>query len=611
VIWFWDGDFQSFASAVWWAFLRLTDPGYLGDDQGVSRRTVATVLTVMGYVIFLGALVAILTQWLQQQMARLQMGLTPISLQGHVLVLGWSRKSAEVVRKLLISPERLSVYKERRHLGRFFVVILVDELNDSLREHIRAELGHLWSDRRILVRSGSALRLDHLERVNYRHASAIIIPASEGVFELPSLADGITLKTFLSCVRGLEERRSAAQQLPFLIVELLDREHSRLLKKQYNDCDVVSSNTMVGQMLVQMVFHKGISRVISLLFEQFSDYELRIESWQQAAGLSFAQVRHQVQEAVVIGLIRPQEGEWRPLLAPTADTLVEPGDLLIFLADITDELHWTRDQSEDVVEAEEVLPPTLDLIGQDLELSRQILILGWSRKVVPMLLDLDGMVQKPFKVTLASVLSEQQRRTELEPIRSKLRHIILEFVEVDFCSFTGIQQLELDRFQSIIMLASDWLEDEDNSDVRTIMGYSILKESLPRRHVPNIVLELRDAGNEVIFYDFPVEVLTGPQITAHMLARITLRPELKSIYEELLGPNGAELFLYRLPADPAANLTFKQLSDIVFKQTGEIVLGYAGVGMHDGEMILNPEWNETLELVAGDQLVVIRQSDSG
>ncbi|HKJ85038.1 MAG TPA: ion channel DMI1, partial [Spirochaetia bacterium] len=47
--------------AIWWAFLRLTDPGYLGDDEGVAIRTLSTILTVAGYVVFLGALVAILT----------------------------------------------------------------------------------------------------------------------------------------------------------------------------------------------------------------------------------------------------------------------------------------------------------------------------------------------------------------------------------------------------------------------------------------------------------------------------------------------------------------------------------------------------------------------
>ncbi|UCE87756.1 MAG: hypothetical protein JSU66_08635, partial [Deltaproteobacteria bacterium] len=55
--------------AIWWAFLRLTDPGYLGDDEGIARRSISTVVTVLGYLLFLGLLIAILTQWLNQLIA--------------------------------------------------------------------------------------------------------------------------------------------------------------------------------------------------------------------------------------------------------------------------------------------------------------------------------------------------------------------------------------------------------------------------------------------------------------------------------------------------------------------------------------------------------------
>lgn len=79
---------SSAGEAVWWAFLRLTDPGYLGDDQGVLRRTVSTVLTVLGYVLFLGALVAIMIQWFNARLRELELGLTPIAHNDHVLVLG-------------------------------------------------------------------------------------------------------------------------------------------------------------------------------------------------------------------------------------------------------------------------------------------------------------------------------------------------------------------------------------------------------------------------------------------------------------------------------------------------------------------------------------------
>ena len=37
-----DPQFEALSSAVWWAFLRLSDPGYLGDDEGLASRAVST-----------------------------------------------------------------------------------------------------------------------------------------------------------------------------------------------------------------------------------------------------------------------------------------------------------------------------------------------------------------------------------------------------------------------------------------------------------------------------------------------------------------------------------------------------------------------------------------
>ena len=35
-----DAPFEGGKTAIWWAFLRLTDPGYLGDDEGLARRVI-------------------------------------------------------------------------------------------------------------------------------------------------------------------------------------------------------------------------------------------------------------------------------------------------------------------------------------------------------------------------------------------------------------------------------------------------------------------------------------------------------------------------------------------------------------------------------------------
>ena len=89
--------FESTGEAIWWAFLRLTDPGYLGDDVGVARASVSTAVTVLGYILFMGALIAILVQWLDRTLNRLERGLTPVALNAHVVLLGWTSRTPSVL----------------------------------------------------------------------------------------------------------------------------------------------------------------------------------------------------------------------------------------------------------------------------------------------------------------------------------------------------------------------------------------------------------------------------------------------------------------------------------------------------------------------------------
>ncbi|HBQ59805.1 MAG TPA: ion channel DMI1, partial [Balneolaceae bacterium] len=87
---------SSVGESIWWAFLRLSDPGYLGDDEGTWRRIVSTFLTVAGYVVFMGSMVAIITSWLNRKIRSLEQGLTPVTANNHVVILGWTNRTIHI-----------------------------------------------------------------------------------------------------------------------------------------------------------------------------------------------------------------------------------------------------------------------------------------------------------------------------------------------------------------------------------------------------------------------------------------------------------------------------------------------------------------------------------
>ena len=168
--------FESGEDAVWWAFLRLTDPGYLGDDTGVAKASVSTVITILGSVLFTGALIAILVQWLDDTLERLQMGLTPVTLDAHFVVAGWNSRTPTIVEEIMVSRGRVERFLRKRGARHLRVALLVEQVDTIRREEIRLQLGEHWDARQIIVRNGSSLDLDDLERVDFVHAGAILIP---------------------------------------------------------------------------------------------------------------------------------------------------------------------------------------------------------------------------------------------------------------------------------------------------------------------------------------------------------------------------------------------------------------------------------------------------
>jgi hypothetical protein len=124
--------FEAYGESAWWAFLRLSDPGYLGDDKGLLLQAVSTIVTVLGYVLFMGALIAIMTQWLQGTMRKLENGLTPLALNDHILILGWTNRTATIVRELVLSEGRVRRFLKRIGAKNLHIVILAEEVTTAL-----------------------------------------------------------------------------------------------------------------------------------------------------------------------------------------------------------------------------------------------------------------------------------------------------------------------------------------------------------------------------------------------------------------------------------------------------------------------------------------------
>ncbi|MEZ4399279.1 MAG: TrkA C-terminal domain-containing protein [Kofleriaceae bacterium] len=605
--------FGSFGAAVWWAFLRLTDPGYLGDDVGTWRRVVSTVLTVLGYVIFLGALIAVMTQWLQAFMRNLELGVTPILKEDHVLILGWTERTPIIVRELLLSGSRVRRFLLRHDARSLDIVILAAEVGPELVLELRDALGDRYDRHRIILRTGTPLRLAHLERVDFLRAAVIVVPgvdvAWQGGGTRPELtisnADTMAIKILLSIATHAREHALAVTALPQVVVEMSDARKALVAENAYpGSVEVVASDLIVCRLMAQNVRNPGLSHVATELLTHSHGNQIFASDQPDAVGRTLGELTHRFPEALVLGVVRKVDGRMQSMLGARPDLPIEPGDRLVLMA---------RDfEGTALAAAPHVVPELAGAASAELALAprapRRVLMLGWSHRVPPLLAEFAAYPREHFTIDVCSAIPAAERARELAR-GPAWPTITVRQLERDFTVPGELAAIAPAEYDNVILLGSNWLDSREAADSRTVLANLLLRDLVPAVGRPDVLVELLDPTSEALVEGLPGEVLITPEIVSHIMAQVTLRPELGSVFDELFGPAGAETHF--IPA-PACGLVGRKVTFAdamaAAASIGGVAMGFRRGGERrtpTGGVYLNPPRAQLWTLADDDDVIIL------
>lgn len=599
--------FEDLGSAIWWAFLRLTDPGYLGDDVGNWQRFVSTLLTISGYVVFLGALVAILTRWLIAVMSDLERGLTPVSLRNHIVVLGWTPLTLPMLAELLSASQRVRRFLERHDTRRLRLVVLSESVSASQVLELKNEPGIGGKARYVILRSGLAIQPEALQRVACMEAAAVIIPSALHSSHSLIGSDVETVKALLSIAAQARQLRAG---LPFVVAEIQDMRKRSVIEKAYPGAvEVVAGDATLSRLLVQNVLHPGLSELYNELLTAGEGNEIFVRSGETLAGMTLGELACQRPAALVLGILKPESERWDVRLVASSETPIADSDRVIMMA-----------RSYADTEPAAKLKPLPAIPRQPRTLAtaaakrgdRQVLVLGWSRKVPALLAEFDSYPQHSFSVDVVSVVAVDSRVAAIDSYAGELVRVRCRHVEADYMVEGELRRLQPERYDTIMLLSSDRLASGEEADARAMVGYLQLDDILvDAERRPQLILELSDPDNKHLLGLEQTEMLVSPMVLSHILAQVALRRELRVVMDELFSSGGAE-FQFRDPDQYPlpASADFRALERLV-AEAGELAVGVcrAKADSVGRRMQLNPERSAYLDLKPGDRIVVLALTD--
>lgn len=599
-----DAPFDDRETAIWWAFLRLTDPGYLGDDEGLARRVISTMVTVLGYVLFMGSLIAIMTQWLNQTIRNFERGLTPIVRRNHILILGWTNRTSEIVSELMRAESRVRRFLQLRGARRgLHVVILSEDVSLERTMELRRALGPLWNAGKITFRSGIPLRIEHLERVDFQNASAIILPGADFAYGSANESDMRIIKTLMS-ISNQGERGDGTEVLPLLVTEIFDSDKVVMAKRAYRGIlEILASDVFITRCMAQNVRHPGLSHVFHEILSHGVGNEVYMRISEEFTGFRFGDLSGAYPKAVLLGIVRPQGEAFCPLLNPPEDLILGSEDRLVFLAEDYEDCEPLRNYQIKGVSRK------FQEVSYAREKSkRRILILGWNHKAADLLKEFGRQIDEQFEVVVLSLIPSAQREVEIEQKGIDLRRVVVTHREGETTSLSNLREIEPGGYDNVVILGSDWVETQEESDARTIVVHLVLRNVLEgSTHEPEILVDLMDSDNVVLFEDCDTEVLVTPMIASHVLAQVALRREINVVYEELFAAGGAEIFFRRVSDYGIAgrNVNFGEVKEMSARR-GDIALG---IRLQNGGVVLNPARDEPYMLSESDDLIVLVRED--
>ncbi len=173
-----------FGRAAWQTMVRTMDPGQLADDRGVGAFVMLGV-ALIGLVL-VSSLIALMTNKVQQRVEEANRGRTPVPLEDHFVILGWSEITLKVLEQLYESaapgPPPPTVVMGAPPIS--FMRQRIDERRRDVR-HERA-LQHaagtaLWSRNWPRLRTGNPTDKRDLERIARLHDARAVIVLSPDV----------------------------------------------------------------------------------------------------------------------------------------------------------------------------------------------------------------------------------------------------------------------------------------------------------------------------------------------------------------------------------------------------------------------------------------------
>ena len=570
-----------FFETLWLNLMRTIDPGNVGGDEGSWQYLLAMLAVTASGILVFSTLIGVIFTGIDNKLTELRKGRSFVVEREHTIIFGWSSEIFSVIAELVVANE------SRRGAC---IAVLADKDKVEMEDEIRERVSNTGNTR-VVCRTGDPIDVDDIEIVNPHDARSIIVLSPED-----DEADSQVIKTILALTNNPERRED-----PYHIVSRIRKQENLGVARMVgrSEVELVPVDDLIARITAQTCRQSGLSIVYTDLLD-FGGDEIYFSHEPGLAGRTFGEALLAYDRSSIIGL-RRKDG--RIKLNPTMDTEISPEDAVILIA-----------EDDSAIANPENSHPEVEFGAIREHRPRQqeperTLILGWNDRAPTIIAQLDGYVPSGSEVTVVSHDAQGS-------LAYDLRHQTVDFRAGNTTDRPTLDGLDVPSYDHVIVLGYADELDHEEADSRTLVTLLHLREIADQNGQSfSIVSEMLDDRNrELAQITRADDFIVSDRLVSLMMCQVSENKELSSVFEDLIDPDGSELYLK--PADeyvkPGASLTFYTVVEAA-RRRGEVAVGYrvkAETGDPDKSygVHLNPDKAQRITFTEGDRVIVLAES---
>ena len=566
---------------LWFSLMYTLDPGNLASvsTENIPYLLLMFLSTLCGLCLT-SVLIGIITTGVEDKLSDLRKGTSVVQEDDHTVIIGFDNNTYAILRELI---------EANANKKNACIVVLGVQSKEEMEDAIAAHIPDTRTTR-IICRSGHLHRLYALERCSVETCRSVIVNVED---------DAETVKILLALTAYVKDKKLRHPDLRF-VASLQDKQYMEVAKiaaKERADngtskerVDIVPTKEAIARIIANTCRQHGLSQVLTELFN-FSGDELYFETVPQLQGKTFREAVMSFSNAVVMGLLT--NGEVK--LNPPMDTIIGEKDKVVLLERDDGEFDWhpakTVDESKIRTGKRDDQPQV-----------EHLLVLGSNDKLPIILAEYDLYVHPGTNVVIVDDDFDEEKLGEYQNL------------EISICKETINRQLLcqlLEQDGTNILLMNDDSLDSESSDSQTLLRLILLRDIADNQHRTfSVTTEMRSVDNQRLASQARVDdFVIGSNFISLLLAQISEDANMMAMIKDLLDEDGSELYMkpvsdYVAIGEPVDSYILTESA----ARRGEIYMGYRHNGEKRGNVVINPDKNETVVFGEKDQIVVVAEN---